>query len=153
MRKLATILIATSLVGCSETLGSLDMFSDQLPLAEQPLSSLPTARRVAFIDQSLVVVPPRSRVGETVEVSVPVASGGCGNSDTTVVSVSDFTATIVPYQRVLTAPDIVCPAIYFVDRRVVRIKFLQHGAARVRLVSRSGPDQRLLVIESRVEVE
>lgn len=153
MRILAIVFVSAMLVACSESLSSLGVSSDDLPLTEQPLSSRPTARRVAALDRSLVVIPSRARVGETFEVRVPVASGGCGNSDTTVVSVREFTATIVPYQRVSTSPDIMCPAIYYVDYRIVRIGFPQRGQARVRLVSRSGEERRLFAIESTVTVE
>ena len=153
MRILAIMLVSASLLGCSDALSSIDMLVDELPLAEQSLSSRPSARRVAAIDTSLVAILVRARVSEAFEMSVLAASGGCRSSATTVVTVGELTATIVPHQRVSTAPDIACPANFFIERRTVRISFTQRGAARVRLVSRSGADQRLLAVERPVTVE
>lgn len=153
MRIIAIMLVSASLLGCSDALSSIDMLVDELPLAEQSLSSRPSARRVAAIDASLVAILVRARVSAAFEMSVPVASGGCRGSDTTVVTVGELTATIVPYQRVSTAPGIACPANFFVERRTVRISFTQRGAVRVRFVSKSGADQRLLAVEQPVTVE
>lgn len=147
------LLISAALAACTDSLNSLGAPSDDLPLAEQPLSTRPSARRVADLDLSPVIVPARVRVGETLEVRVPVASGGCGNSDTTVVTVRALTATIVPYQRVLTSPDIMCPAVYLVDVRLVRLAFAERGQARVRVVSRTGTEGPLSTVESIVTVE
>lgn len=153
MRTLAILLVSASLLGCRDSLSSIDVLADELPLAEQSLNARPSARRVAALDTALVAVPVRARVGEVFEMSVPVASGGCLGSDTTVVTVAELKATIVPYQRVITSPDIACPAIYSVERRTVRVRFTLQGAARVRLVTRSGADQRLLAVERPVTVE
>ena len=56
MRIPAIVFVSAALVACSESLSSLSVSSDDLPLTEQPLSSRPAARRVAALDRSLVVV-------------------------------------------------------------------------------------------------
>ncbi len=56
MRIIAIMLVSASLLGCSDALSSIDMLVDELPLAEQSLSSRPSARRVAAIDASLVAI-------------------------------------------------------------------------------------------------
>jgi hypothetical protein len=153
MRMLALLITTASLLGCGNALSSLDTLASDLPLAEQPLSFRPSARRVAAIDSSLVAIPGRAPVGQALVLSVPVASGGCRGADTTVVWVSALTATIVPYERVATSPGIACSADFFIERRVVRLSFMQQGAGRVRLVSRSGADRRLTAVEWPVTVE
>jgi hypothetical protein len=153
MRIFALVFVATSLLACRDALISLDLLAAELPLAEQSLKSRPSARRVAALDTSLVAIPARARVGETLVLSVPVASGGCRGSDTTIVVRGALVATIVPYEQVVTSPDVTCPAVYFVERRMVRISLTQQGATRVRLISRSGSDQRLLAVERSVSVE
>lgn len=153
MRTRLILLVFTSLLGCRDATGSTEALTDQLPLPEQSLKSRPSARRVAAIDTALVVAPVLLRFGDVFERTVPVTSGGCRASDTTVVAVSRLTAVIVPNQRVSTSPDIVCTSNFFIDRRTVRLSYTQRGAVRVRLISRSGADQQLLAVERAVTVE
>lgn len=141
------------LAGCQESLSSLQPVARGLPIDEQPLSTRPSARRLAAIDTAYLAVPQRLAVGQSVEFMLPVASGGCLGTDTTVVTLDQRTATIVPYQQVFTAPDINCPAVYLVERRPVRLRFTTSGEARVRIVSRTGPNGALLTLERAVTVE
>jgi hypothetical protein len=153
MRTLGIAVLCASLLGCRDSLSSIDLLARELPLAEQSVRSRPSARRVAGIDTLLVVVPTRAAVGETLALTIPVASGGCRDADTTAVAVVQLTATIIPYQRVVTDPNANCPSVYFVERRTVHVTFMARGAARLRIVSRSGADQRLLAIERLVMIE
>lgn len=130
MRYVVVTLLAAFLFGCGGSLTGLDDLARELPLPEAQMNSGTSARRVAAIDTALLAVPTPIRVGDTLQLSMPVASGGCLGSDTTVVTITHLSATIVPYQKLPTSPTIVCPAIYFVDRRSVRVTFAERGEAR-----------------------
>ena len=154
MRTIIGIGLSVSLLGCSGSPTGLDALARELPVPEQPLRVGLSARRVGVLDTVLVTLPTRARAGERLELRVPVAINGCVGSDTTIVTVSQLQATIVPYQQVVVpSPNTACPTVYTLEIRTVLVTFVAKGEARVRIVGRGGSDRGLLVIERRITVE
>ena len=158
MRIVVLTLLCSSLVSCGRASTEVDALARELPLAEGAGSTVGTHRRVGVVgsvaDSLLISVPARAHLGEAIAVQVSIGSGQCAAPDTTVVTMVRLAATIVPYQTLVTpSRAIVCPAVFFLERRSVALKFLETGEARVRIIVRIGADQRLEAVERRVLVE
>lgn len=89
MRKTITTLLAVALIGCDEVTTGIDLSVLELPVPEQTFGTpAVTSRRLAPLDTAQLVVPAKARAGAAFELVIPVASGGCLGSDTTVTKVS-----------------------------------------------------------------
>jgi hypothetical protein len=152
MRRTITTLSAVALIGCDEIPTTGDPVTQVLPLPEQTFGSpAATSRRIAGIDTQYLTVPTRVRAGAALQFELPVASGGCLGSDTTVTRLSGQQLGIWPYQRLVL--NAACPAIYLVERRSVSVVLPDRGDVRLQIVTRNGPDGKFVVLERRVTVE
>lgn len=135
------------LLSCRSSPTESDALASELPIAEGASRGAASFRRVGTVgtigDSLLIAVPARARQGEVLTVQVSLGNGQCVGPDTTVASVLNLAATIVPYQQV-TAPSraVSCPTVFFLDRRSIAFAFLQKGEARIRILVRTGPELR-----------
>jgi hypothetical protein len=151
MRPTPHILITLALCGCGESPTGADPLSRTLPLREENPAVRNSARRIAAIDTQFLSVPSRAQVGEAVAFDLPVASGGCQGSDTTVTTVGPRQVTIWPYRRVVSNQ--ICTADYRIERRAIRVLLRERGETRLQIVTRNGPEGEFLVLERRISVE
>jgi hypothetical protein len=152
MRTALTTIASLALIGCSEITTGADPSLLQLPVPEQTIGTpAVTSRRLAAIDTQYLALPATARAGTAYQFELPVASGGCLGSDTTVTRVTSQRLTIWPYQQLFLNAS--CPAIYLIERRPVSVVLPDRGVLRLQIVTRNGPDGQFVVLERRVTVE
>jgi len=155
--KLSTLALALVLgVGCGPAPTEATVRVSDLPLAERVSPDGLFAIRVGSLrfygDTLRLEAPTRADVNVPLDIHVSTYGGGCVGSDTTVTTVAGLRTTIVPYQRELTNPKLVCTKELVVDRRRVRVTFGTPGTATLRVVGREAPSGRLFAVERRIVV-
>ena len=143
-------------IGCtSDPLRITD--PQELPLADEPMSAERATRRVAtlhhYADTVLFESPAAVQVGRPAAIFLTTYGGGCVREDTTVVTVVDLQADIVPYQRVAAiGPQTACTDELRVTRRVAVVTFARAGVATLNVTGRRQPDGTLFTIRRSIRV-
>ena len=142
--------------GCGAAPTELPVRASEVPLADRVAADGLSATRVGtlqfYADTVRIEMPDRANRGVPLDIYVSTYGGGCVGSDTTVTAVQGLRATVVPYQRVSTNPNLACPSILLIDRRRARIVFETPGTATVRVIGREEPSGRLFAVERRIAV-
>ena len=159
---MARLSIATLLAGlvagfgCSAAPTELTVRASEVPLADRVAADGLSATRVGTLlfynDSVRIEIPNRANLGVPLDIYVSTYGGGCVGSDTTVTGVQGLRATIVPYQRVSTNPNLACPSILLIDRRRTQVVFESRGTATIRVIGREEPSGRLFAVERRISV-
>jgi hypothetical protein len=137
-----------------DAIGALPALSLEEPLPA-PGHSARRAAVIAFYGDPLVVeVPSTARAGAPFDVGVTTYGGGCIAEDTTVATVADRLADVVPYQRIhRPGPNEGCTLELRITRRTARVTFPTAGLAVVRVTGRAAPGDSLVSVVRAVRVE
>jgi hypothetical protein len=118
-----------------------------LALAGCSLGTDPYQVVVGSINQASIVVPESATAGQAFQVSFrTVGSDGCWGRQRTDVSVSGMTATVTPYDRILTRQGSTCTLEPVVINHAASVTFSTPGEAVIRFVGLNNTFERTVTV-------